>query len=55
MTEQKISQKLTEPAPVSPKYLWHAGELVEWEQATVHVSMLGWTAISAVFEGIRAY
>ncbi|MCH8224838.1 MAG: branched-chain amino acid transaminase [Chloroflexi bacterium] len=55
MTEQKIGQKLTEPGPVSPKYLWHAGELVEWDQATVHVSMLGWTAISAVFEGIRAY
>ena len=30
VTEQKISEKLTEPAPVSPKYLWHAGELVEW-------------------------
>ena len=55
MTEQKIGQKLTEPGPVSPKYLWHAGELVEWDQATVHVSMLGWTAISSVFEGIRAY
>ena len=55
MTEQKISQKLTDPPPVSPKYLWHAGELVEWDQAMVHVSMLGWTAISAVFEGIRAY
>ena len=55
MTEQKIGQKLTEPGPVTPKYLWHAGELVEWDQATVHVSMLGWTAISAVFEGIRAY
>ena len=55
MTEQKIGQKLTEPGPVSPTYLWHAGELVEWDQATVHVSMLGWTAISAVFEGIRAY
>ena len=55
MTEQKIGQKLTEPGPVSPKSLWPAGELVEWDQATVHVSMLGWTAISAVFEGIRAY
>ena len=28
---------------------------MEWDQATVHVSMLGWTAISSVFEGIRAY
>ena len=39
----------------SPKYLWRSGELVEWERATVHISMLGWTSISAVFEGIRAY
>lgn len=37
------------------KYLWHGGELVEWDQATVHISMMGWTSISSVFEGIRAY
>ena len=36
-------------------YLWHGGELVEWDQATVHISMMGWTSISSVFEGIRAY
>jgi branched-chain amino acid aminotransferase len=29
--------------------------MVEWEKATVHVSTLGWSAISAVFEGIRGY
>ena len=40
---------------VQPRYLWRSGNLVDWEEATVHVSMLGWTAISAVFEGIRAY
>ena len=39
----------------TPKYLWHSGRLVEWEKATVHVTAVGWTAISAVFEGIRAY
>ncbi len=37
------------------KYLWHGGELVDWDQATVHISMMGWTSISSVFEGIRAY
>ena len=55
MTEQKEVSKLASPDGESPKYLWWSGNLVEWEQATVHVSMLGWTAISAVFEGIRAY
>jgi branched-chain amino acid aminotransferase len=38
-----------------PKYLWLNGKLVPWEDATVHVSMLGWSTMSAVFEGIRAY
>ena len=39
----------------SPKFLWRSGKLTEWQKATVHISMLGWTAISSVFEGIRAY
>ena len=43
------------PREGSPKYLWRSGKLLEWEKATVDVSMLGWSAISAVFEGIRAY
>lgn len=38
-----------------PKFLWRSGRLVPWEQATVHVTSIGWTAISAVFEGIRGY
>ena len=42
-------------AESTPRYLWRSGELVDWERANVHVSMLGWTAISAVFKGIRAY
>ena len=39
----------------TPGFLWRSGEMVEWEKATVHVSTLGWSAISAVFEGIRGY
>ncbi len=38
-----------------PKYLWLNGKLVRWEDATVHISMLGWSTVSAVFEGIKAY
>ena len=55
MTEQKLKQPASTGAEASPKYLWRAGDLVEWEKATVHISMLAWSAISAVFEGIRAY
>lgn len=38
-----------------PKFMWWNGELVPWEQATVHVTQMHWTAVSAIFEGIMAY
>lgn len=48
------SSVTTAPAG-QPTYLWRSGELVPWEAATVHITMVGWPAIGAVFEGIRAY
>ena len=39
----------------NPKYVWMSGELVPWDDAVVHASTLGWSAISMVFEGIRGY
>ena len=39
----------------TPAYLWWNGERRKWEDATVHVSELGWSTVGAVFEGIRAY
>ncbi|CAA9563756.1 MAG: Branched-chain amino acid aminotransferase [uncultured Thermomicrobiales bacterium] len=38
-----------------PAYLWWNGERVRWEDATVHVTDLGWSTVGGVFEGIRAY
>ena len=38
-----------------PSYIWMSGERVEWDNAMVHASTLGWSAISMVFEGIRGY
>ncbi|MCC6312500.1 MAG: branched-chain amino acid transaminase [Thermomicrobiales bacterium] len=38
-----------------PTYLWWNGELRRWEDATIHVTELGWSTVGAVFEGIRAY
>ena len=32
-----------------------SGEQVAWDDAVVHASTLGWSAISMVFEGIRGY
>ena len=66
MTEQKLDRQpksttsKSSPAGksspnVNPKFLWRSGEMVEWEKATVHISDLAWSAISAVFEGVRAY
>jgi branched-chain amino acid aminotransferase len=38
-----------------PAYLWWDGKFVAWDDATVHVTELGWSTVGAVFEGIRAY
>lgn len=38
-----------------PTYLWWNGKQVAWEDATVHVTDIAWSATGAVFEGIRAY
>ncbi len=38
-----------------PTYVWWKGELVAWDEATVHVTDLAWSALGAVFEGIRGY
>ena len=40
-----------EPTP----YIWMNGELVEWDEATVHVGVHGLHYGSGVFEGIRCY
>jgi branched-chain amino acid aminotransferase len=37
------------------KLIWHNGEFVPWQQATVHVLAHGLHYGSSVFEGIRAY
>jgi branched-chain amino acid aminotransferase len=42
-------------ATQDPAYLWWNGEQCRWEDANVHVTMLGASTIGAVFEGIRAY
>jgi len=39
----------------NPKYLYLNGSLTPWEDATVHVTTIAWTALGAVFEGIRGY
>lgn len=38
-----------------PQYLWWDGKLVPWQDATVHVTQMHWSAVSAIFEGIMAY
>lgn len=37
------------------KYVWWNGTIVPWAEATVHVTVLGWSTLGAVFEGIKAY
>jgi branched-chain amino acid aminotransferase len=38
-----------------PKYIYWNDRLVAWDDATVHVTAIAWSAIGAVFEGIRGY
>ena len=38
-----------------PEYLWWNGDVRKWDEATVHVTDLGWSTVGAVFEGIRGY
>lgn len=54
-TAQRQPAPASAPTAAPPKYLWLTGRLVPWHEATVHITMIGWPAIGAVFEGIRAY
>jgi branched-chain amino acid aminotransferase len=38
-----------------PDYIWSDGRLVPWDEATIHLTQAHWSAIGAVFEGIKAY
>jgi branched-chain amino acid aminotransferase len=39
----------------NPKYIWWNGKIVPWDDAKVHVTILGWSTMGAVFEGIKAF
>lgn len=52
MTE--ISSLVSKGAQNAP-YLWIGGEIVPWDDATVHVTSVGHGSVSSVFEGIKAY
>lgn len=45
---------MTQPR-ANMQYLWWSGERVLWDDAKVHVTGIGWPALTAVFEGVRAY
>lgn len=36
-------------------YIWRNGEIIPWEEATVHVNSVGHASVAGVFEGIKAY
>jgi branched-chain amino acid aminotransferase len=43
------------PGGYRQRYLWVSGQMKPWEECTVHQTMVGWSSLFAVFEGIRAY
>ena len=55
MTQQRQPRSFWIGPDGPPKYIWASDRLVPWDEATVHASMLGWSSISMVFEGIRGY
>jgi len=36
-------------------YLWRNGEIIPWEEATIHVNSVGHASVAGIFEGIKAY
>jgi branched-chain amino acid aminotransferase len=42
-------------AKETPKYLWLDGEIVEWQNGTIHVASEAVVRGESVFEGVRAY
>ncbi len=56
MTLKGKTARSNAPTPAAaPAYLWRSGELVPWEEATIHITGMAWASLSAVFEGIRGY
>ena len=55
MSDKTIEQKMVKGPEKSASHIWWDGDLMPWENATVQVTSVGWPALSAVFEGIRAY
>ena len=55
MTQQQQPRSFWIGPDGPPRYIWASDRLVPWDEATVHASMLGWSSISMVFEGIRGY
>jgi branched-chain amino acid aminotransferase len=54
-TAPRVKEQPREAPAAPPSYLWLSGRLIPWAEAMVHVTMVGWPAVGAVFEGIRAY
>jgi branched-chain amino acid aminotransferase len=55
MVQQTAHEIKTAPPPTAPAYIWLNGELLPYDEPKVHITEVGWPAISAIFEGIRAY
>ncbi len=39
----------------NPAYVWLDGKLTSWNEAMVHITVVGTAGVSSVFEGIRGY
>lgn len=53
-TKMSLASLASDP-DAHPAWIWRNGEIIPWEQATVHVNSVGHASVSSVFEGIKAY
>ena len=51
MAVEVYSDKMT----AHSEFIWRDGEMLPWEDATVHVRAVGHSSVSSVFEGIKGY
>ncbi len=55
MPKKENVKRNTFEVNTDPEYVWKSGEILKYTDASFPLSMLGWSSINMVFEGIRGY
>ena len=55
MVKKENVKRNTFEVNTEPEYVWKSGQILKYSDASFPLSMLGWSSINMVFEGIRGY